>query len=219
MLQDAYELLYASDGSEALAQMKAHKDELALVMLDLQMPGMSGMEVLRVMREEAELKDIPVIVLTADHYPYCLEKSDTWGTTKDYLSELYGYQVTDCFGQDHNALLIWSGCIEDKGYHVDTPVYSLDIVPTLSNLFDVEWDSRLLPGRDIFSDAEPLVLWPNCSWKTDLGSYNAKTGKFTPVEGAEIPDGYKERIDAIVRQKIRFSDEVLDLDYYDILFG
>ena len=169
--------------------------------------------------EEAGIADDTVIVLTADHYPYCLEKSDTWGTTKDYLSELYGYQVTDCFGQDHNALLIWSGCIEDKGYHVDTPVYSLDIVPTLSNLFDVEWDSRLLPGRDIFSDAEPLVLWPNCSWKTDLGSYNAKTGKFTPVEGAEIPDGYKERIDAIVRQKIRFSDEVLDLDYYDILFG
>ena len=66
MLQDAYEVVYASDGSEALAQMKTHKDELALVMLDLQMPGMSGMEVLKVMREEDELKDIPVIVLTAD---------------------------------------------------------------------------------------------------------------------------------------------------------
>ena len=66
MLEDAYELLYASDGSEALEQMKTHKDELALVMLDLQMPGMSGMEVLRVMRVRDELKDIPVIVLTAD---------------------------------------------------------------------------------------------------------------------------------------------------------
>ena len=66
MLEDAYDLLYASDGSEALEQMKTHKDELALVMLDLQMPGMTGMEVLKVMREAPELKDIPVIVLTAD---------------------------------------------------------------------------------------------------------------------------------------------------------
>ena len=66
MLQDAYDLLYASDGAEALEQMKTHKDELALVMLDLQMPGMTGIEVLKVMRETQELKDIPVIVLTAD---------------------------------------------------------------------------------------------------------------------------------------------------------
>ncbi|MBQ1405028.1 MAG: LTA synthase family protein, partial [Oscillospiraceae bacterium] len=102
---------------------------------------------------------------------------------------------------------------------VDDPVYSLDIVPTLSNLFGTEWDSRLLPGRDVFSDAEPLVLWPNCSWKTDLGKYNARTGKFTPNEGVTVPEGYTDRIDAIVRQKIRYSDECLDLDYFDILFG
>ena len=171
------------------------------------------------MLEEAGIADDTVIVLTADHYPYCLEKSDTWGNPESYLDDLYGYSVDDCFDQDHNALLIWSGCIEGKGIRVDTPVYSLDIVPTLSNLFGVDWDSRLLPGRDIFSDAEPLVLWPNCSWKTDLGEFNARTGKFTPVKGATIPDGYVKRIGDVVRQKIRYSDEVLDLDYFDILFG
>ena len=171
------------------------------------------------MLEEAGIADDTVIVLTADHYPYCLEQSDTWGNPESYLDDLYGYSVDDCFDQDHNALLIWSGCLEGKGIRVDTPVYSLDIVPTLSNLFGVDWDSRLLPGRDIFSDAEPLVLWPNCSWKTDLGEYNARTGKFTPVKGAEIPDGYVDRIGDIVRQKIRYSDEALDLDYFDILFG
>ncbi len=66
MLQDGYDLLYASDGIEALEQIKAHKSELALVMLDLNMPRMSGMEVLKVMKEGTEFKDIPVIVLTAD---------------------------------------------------------------------------------------------------------------------------------------------------------
>lgn len=66
MLADSYDLLYAADGVEALEQIKVCKDRLGMVMLDLQMPKMNGMEVLKVMMAEDELKDIPVIVLTAD---------------------------------------------------------------------------------------------------------------------------------------------------------
>ena len=43
MLGDIYEVLYASDGIEALEQVKTHKDDLALVLMDLQMPQMGGM--------------------------------------------------------------------------------------------------------------------------------------------------------------------------------
>ena len=66
MLQGEYEVLYASDGAETLEQIKKHKNDLALVLLDLQMPRMGGMEVLKVMKEEDELRGIPVIVMTAD---------------------------------------------------------------------------------------------------------------------------------------------------------
>ena len=66
MLEGDYEIKYASDGVEALEQIKTHKDDLALVLLDLQMPQMSGMDVLKVMKEEEEFKGIPVIVMTAD---------------------------------------------------------------------------------------------------------------------------------------------------------
>ena len=68
MLGDNYEILYASDGIEALEQVKNHKDDLAIVLMDLNMPRMGGMEVLKVMKAEDELKDIPVIVLTADQH-------------------------------------------------------------------------------------------------------------------------------------------------------
>ena len=51
------------------------------------------------------------------------------------------------------------------------------------------------------------------------GRYNARTNTFTPVEGVEIPDGYVDQIDTIVRQKIRYSKEVLDLDYFATIFG
>lgn len=66
MLEEGYDLLYASDGVEALEQIKANRNSLALVLLDLQMPRMSGLEVLKVMKEEKELRNIPVIVATAD---------------------------------------------------------------------------------------------------------------------------------------------------------
>ena len=39
------------------------------------------------------------------------------------------------------------------------------------------------------------------------------------MEGVEIPDGYVDQIDTIVRQKIRYSKEVLDLDYFATIFG
>ncbi len=66
MLEESYEVLLASDGIEALEQIKTHKDDLAMVLLDLQMPHMGGMEVLKVMKEEEELNAVPVIVMTAD---------------------------------------------------------------------------------------------------------------------------------------------------------
>ena len=67
MLQgNEHDLLYASDGAEALEQLKEHSGETAIVLLDLQMPRMGGMEVLKVMKEEAEFSEIPVIVMTAD---------------------------------------------------------------------------------------------------------------------------------------------------------
>lgn len=169
--------------------------------------------------EEEGLMDDTVIVLTADHYPYCLTKSTTWGNDRDYLSTLYGYEVKDCFDQDHNALIIWSGCIEGRNITVDTPTYSLDILPTLLNLFGLEYDSRLLVGRDVFSDAEPLVIWNGYSWKTDKGEYNAQTGVFTPAEGVEIEDGYVDRIKNTVANRINFSRGVINCDYYAVLFG
>ena len=168
--------------------------------------------------EEAGIADDTVIALGTDHYPYGLEKSTTWNNTKDYLAELYGQKATDCFIRDHNALIIWSGCIEDMGLEINEPVYSLDIVPTLSNLFGVEYDSRLLIGRDVFSDEMPLVLWPNYSWKTDKGSYNFSAGTFTPAEGVEVDEAYIEYVNAIVRNKITYSRSAQEYNYFNYLY-
>ncbi len=170
--------------------------------------------------EEAGIADDTVIALTADHYPYGLEKSASWGNDRDYLGELYGFSADGNVARDHSALILWSGCLEklDKPIEVSAPTYSLDIVPTLSNLFGVKYDSRMLVGRDVLSDEEPIVLWGDYSWKTEKGYYDALSGTFTPNEGETADDAYMSRIKSAVKNKINFSKGVLATDYYGILF-
>ena len=66
ILEENYELIYAENGKEALEQMRANIDELSIVLLDLRMPVMNGMEVLEIVRNDERLRRIPIIVLTAD---------------------------------------------------------------------------------------------------------------------------------------------------------
>ncbi len=66
LLQEDYDIYYASDGVETLEMLRQHKDDIALLLLDLYMPNMSGREVMTVMQVDEELMSIPVIILTVD---------------------------------------------------------------------------------------------------------------------------------------------------------
>ena len=66
LLEEDYDILYASDGVETLDMLRQHKDEIALLILDLYMPNMTGREVLTEMQIDPVLMSIPVIVLTID---------------------------------------------------------------------------------------------------------------------------------------------------------
>ena len=66
ILSEDYEVLPAADGTEALRIVSDLKDRLSLVLLDLLMPGISGLELLETMQNDPEMKNIPVIVATSD---------------------------------------------------------------------------------------------------------------------------------------------------------
>ena len=170
--------------------------------------------------EKKGIADDTVICMTADHFPYGLDHDAALGDMP-LLSELYGYEVNDYFQRDHNRLIIWCGALEkNEPIVVDDPVSCVDILPTLSNLFGLEYDSRLMPGRDVFSDTDPLVWTLFWDWKTDLGTYIAATNTFTPVsEDVKIPEGYVDKINAIVSNKISFCKGCLNCDYFGHVFG
>lgn len=167
--------------------------------------------------EEAGILDDTVIVIGTDHYPYGLERSSTYKNETDYLTELFGEPCSNKFVREHNALIIWSGSIEGMDLKVETPTYSLDILPTLCNLFGMDYDSRMLVGRDVLSTADPLVLWPDYSWKTDKGSYDASTGVYTSADGSEMSQDYIDYIDAIVANKISYSRTVQNKNIFRLI--
>ena len=179
-----------------------------------------AMEYLLEALEEAGKADDTVIVLTADHYPYGLEDSTAWATYGDCLADLYGYKADSNPARDHNALIIWSGCLEEMDpIVVSEPVYSLDIVPTVSNLFGFEFDSRFFVGRDVFSEEKPLVIWQDHSWLTDKGYYDGVKHTFTPKNDEEVSDAYIETIKNKVNNKFAYSKVVHGYDILGLVFG
>ena len=83
----------------------------------------------------------------------------------DYYPELTGVQdTTRDTSRYRNTLILWCGEMEEP-VMVDTPCSAIDIVPTLSNLFGLEYDSRLLSGRDILARTWRRDRWaPTCTW-------------------------------------------------------
>ena len=97
---------------------------------------------------------------------------------------------------------------------VTKPCSSLDILPTLSNLFGLEYDSRLLMGRDILSDSEGLVVLSDRSFLTESGRYDAAKDTFTPVPGVTVPEGYVKSNQQAINGMFSNSRLILEQDYY-----
>lgn len=67
MLSDKYEIYAVISGEQAIRFLE--KKNVNLILLDINMPDMSGFETLKIIREMPELKDIPIIFLTSDSDP------------------------------------------------------------------------------------------------------------------------------------------------------
>lgn len=64
--KDDFEAIYAEDGEEALEKIAENGDFLSLILLDLNLPKVDGLEVLKIIKGREEWKEIPVIILTSD---------------------------------------------------------------------------------------------------------------------------------------------------------
>lgn len=154
--------------------------------------------------EEKNLLEDTLIVLGPDHYPYGL-------TTKE-MNEVSKIDRTDKFENYHTTLIMYNPSIERT--KINKVVSGLDLLPTIYNLYGIEYDSRLLMGRDIFSESEGIAILSDRSWITNKGTYNTVTKEFKSFNNEEVSKEYIDKINSIVYQKFSMSSLILDYDYY-----
>ena len=160
-------------------------------------------KLLQVLEEKGKLNDT-LIVIAPDHYPY--------GLTTKQMNEISTIDRNDKFEKFHTTLIMYNPNIEKTV--VDKVISSLDILPTIYNLYGLTFDSRLLMGRDIFSNNEHIVILSDRSWITDKGKYNSVTKEFTSTTNEEIEEDYIDRINMIVNQRYGMSSLIIDNNYY-----
>ncbi len=161
-----------------------------------------AMELLVERLDEAGVLENTVIVIAGDHYPYALSNKE--------ISELRGHKISEPYEKFKSTAIIWTP--DMKPMTIEKTASNLDLLPTVSNLFGLDYDSRLLMGSDIFSDRPGLVVFEDKDWITDRG-----TRRELASSKAASDIQYVKEIDNRVADMFKYSAWILDYDYYSSL--
>ena len=87
-----YSILEAENGQECLEKMQAEAGNIALVLLDINMPVMDGFEVLKAMNANHTIEDIPVIMISSEDSDAAIRRSYELGAS-DYVNRPFDARI------------------------------------------------------------------------------------------------------------------------------
>lgn len=161
--------------------------------------------------EEAGVADKTCIVLTNDHYPY--------GLTEDEYNELAGQTLDTTFEKYRNSFICYVPGLSEN-IVVDEYCSTADILPTLLNLFGVDYDSRLLAGTDVLSSGIHVAVLSDKSFLTKTFRYDAGTETVIPAdENTTVSGKLAEAYRLYVDSRFQLSGNILNSDYYAHVFS
>ena len=199
------------------AMARKHKDDVAgleysekpLAYLAAQIELNDALELLIARLDAAgELEDT-VIALVGDHYPYYL--------SIDEVNEISSYEKDSVVEVNRSNFILWNS--EMETIEIDKVGSQIDVLPTIYNLFGVQYDSRLIIGKDILSTEPGLAIFGNSSWVSDKGTYYARTGEFVAKDGIDVGEDYIKYMNSVVSNKITMSRYIMQNDYYRKVLG
>ena len=92
ILGDGYRILEAENGQECLETLRAEAGNIALVLLDINMPGMDGFEVLKAMNANHTIEDTPVIMISSEDSDAAIRRSYELGAS-DYVNRPFDARI------------------------------------------------------------------------------------------------------------------------------
>ena len=168
----------------------------------------NGLGVLLEGLESRGILDDTVIVMYGDHYPY--------GISTKNLNKVLDYDTSKEMNAERVPLVIYNSEMESQAFTQFTSY--LDILPTIANLFDLDYDPRLYLGTDLFSnDHESLTVFADGSWKNEFAYYNASKVKIKYYSSFEYTSEEIKAINDDIEEKISVSSKIIKNNYFKYL--
>ena len=154
--------------------------------------------------EEKGILEDTAIVFFADHHPL----NTALSTIADYTFEV---DKREGMNMDRTPFVIYAPALGAK--KLDGVNSTFDILPTVLNLYDLDYDPRLYLGTDYFDEKEKVVYFTDGSWLSETGEYYASYGKFVPY-GEDPGEEYVSKMNSEVQTMFRVSSMVFRNDYF-----
>lgn len=172
MLGHEYEIVEAENGRQAVDIMEKSREEFSVLLLDMNMPEMDGMEVLRTMKENQWIEDLPVITISAEN-------------GAEYIHQAYEMGVSDYITRPFDAVVV---------HHRVSNTIALNAKKKwLAEIVDEEIDKN----RQRKSDMEQLFKYVMKAQQwSEMAIMQAESGRFGEVD-AGLLDQIRNIADAL----------------------
>lgn len=172
-----------------------------------------ALEYLMEQLEQDGLLEKTLFVITPDHIPVALDSDDYDVLAGENISD-------DKFEMYHSCLGIWNVNMEQP-VEVDKICASIDVLPTVLNLMGINYDSRMLAGRDILYDEQGCFMLPDYSYMSDDICYDVYKGDVLYSNRTNKEDTSNAVYDIMntIEQKYYISDKIIETDYFRFVYG
>lgn len=194
-----------------------YSSNLSRYLSKMQVMDEAFQELLKQLEETDKLKDT-VIAVFGDHFPYGLTDSQI----NEFLEKNNaGYTInrnsTTNKNVDKTPMFIYNSEMEPLVVEDYTTI--IDLLPTLLNMFDLEYDPRLYLGTDIFSNTHSSrAVFADGSWTNERGYYHAPNSSMKYLKGAEkYTDKELMYINQEISNRQKMSASAIKSNYFNYL--
>lgn len=159
--------------------------------------------------EEDDLLNDTYIWMFADHHPLKTSLAQIAENTRCVdLNRLEGQNI------DRTPSFLYNPNLEATEYTMTASTF--DLLPTIANLYGLDFDPRYYVGVDLFSNIPATVIFANGDWITDEGIYRVSEGKFYPFDEEFNNQEYIENTNSRVNNLFKASNLIYHTDYFRV---